>query len=120
MASDRTYGRVMQTATALDLAGLPPGPGLAVALADVELRDVPNDRILDVLAAQHRQLCHEQARMAAVLAEVGRCTGHPEPGAVSRLATPERYASEETRRGSRRCGTSRFPRPITHRGSTTR
>lgn len=80
-----------------DLAALPPGPGLAAALGAVELPTVPNDRMLEVLAAQHRQLCHEQARMAAVLAEVGRCSGYPEPGEVSRLAAPERYAPEETR-----------------------
>ncbi len=53
--------------------------------------------MLEVLAAQYRQLCHEQARMVAVLAEVGRCAGYPEPGEVSRLAAPERYAPEETR-----------------------
>lgn len=63
----------------------------------MQLSAVPNDRMLNVLAAQHRQLCHEQARMAAVLAEVGRCTGHPEPGEVSRLAAPGRYAPEVTR-----------------------
>ncbi len=79
------------------LAAVPPGPGLAAALGAVELSAVPNDRMLDVLAAQHRQLCHEQARMAAVLAEIGRCAGHPEPDVVSRLAAPERYAPEETR-----------------------
>lgn len=90
----------MRTAVVLDLADLPPGPGLAAALAALDavvLAAVPNDRMLDVLAAQHRQLCHEQARMAAVLAEVGRCSGYPEPGEVSRLAAPERYAPEETR-----------------------
>lgn len=88
----------MQTAAAaLDLADLSPGPGLAAALHAVDLAAVPNDRMLEVLAAQHRQLCHEQARMAAVLAAVGRCSGYPEPGETSRLATPERYASEETR-----------------------
>ncbi len=87
----------MTTATTLDLTELPPGPGLAAALDTVGLAGVPNDQMLEVLAAQHRQLCHEQARMAAVLAEVGRCTGYPEPGEVSRLAAPERYAAEETR-----------------------
>ncbi|WP_300008633.1 hypothetical protein [Pseudonocardia sp.] len=80
-----------------DLAALPPGPGLAAALEVVQLSAVPNDRMLEVLAAQHRQLCHEQARTAAVVAEVGRCTGSPEPGEVARLAAPQRYAPEETR-----------------------
>ncbi|MGH3977587.1 MAG: hypothetical protein ACRDRZ_01080 [Pseudonocardiaceae bacterium] len=79
------------------LAEMPPGSELAAALAGVDLARVPNDRILQVLRAQHRQLCHEQARMAAVIAEVGRCAGYPEPGQVARLAAPEPYASAETR-----------------------
>lgn len=76
---------------------MPPGPALAAALAAVELALVPNDRILEILRAQYRQLSHEQARMAAVIAEVGRCEGYPEAGEVARLDAPERYASEETR-----------------------
>ncbi|MDN5932480.1 MAG: hypothetical protein L0I24_15675 [Pseudonocardia sp.] len=52
-----------------NLAAMSPGPGLAAALGAVELSAVSNDRMLDVLAAQQRQLSHEQARMAATLAE---------------------------------------------------
>ena len=58
---------------------MPPGPGLAAALHRLELGSVPNDRILDVLTAQYRQLCHDQARMIAAIAEVGRCEGDPFP-----------------------------------------
>jgi hypothetical protein len=79
------------------LAAMPPGPGLAAALGAIELGRVPNDRMLEVLVAQHRQLSHEQARMAATLTEVGRCDGIPAPGAIARLAEPDRYAPEETR-----------------------
>ena len=79
------------------LAELPPGPALAAALAGVDPAGVPNDRILAVLRAQYRQLYHDQARMAAVIAEVGRCAGDPEPGGVARLAQPARYGSAETR-----------------------
>ena len=80
-----------------DLAAMPPGPGLAAVLGAVDLSAVPNDRMLEVLAAQHRQLCHDQARMAATLAELGRCSGLLEPGQVARLAGLDRYAPDETR-----------------------
>ncbi|MGQ0482494.1 MAG: DUF222 domain-containing protein [Pseudonocardia sp.] len=79
------------------LAVMPPGPGLSATLGAIELSRVPNDQMLEVLRAQHRQLCHEQARMAAVIAEVGRCAGFSEPGQVRRESTPGRYAAEETR-----------------------
>ena len=80
-----------------DLAVRPPGPGLAAALAGIDLAGVANDRILQVERAQYRQLCHEQARMAAVLSEVGRCAGFPQPGQVRRLPVPGRFAPDETR-----------------------
>ncbi|MGI9004130.1 MAG: DUF222 domain-containing protein [Pseudonocardia sp.] len=79
------------------LVAMPPGPRLAAVLDGIDLALVPNDRIVEVLRAQHRQLSHEQARTAAVVAEVGRCTPFPEPGAVSRADVPEPYGSEETR-----------------------
>lgn len=79
------------------LAALPPGPELSAALGSIERSEIPDDRILEVLAAQYRQLCHEQARTAALLDEVGRCQGYPRSGEVSRLDTPGPYAAEETR-----------------------
>ncbi|WP_300017812.1 HNH endonuclease signature motif containing protein [Pseudonocardia sp.] len=79
------------------LADLPPGPGLAAALDELDLSVVPNDRMPELLGAQYRQLCHEQARMAAVIAEIGRCEGYPGPGTVRRLDAPDRYAPDETR-----------------------
>lgn len=79
------------------LTELRPGPGLSAALGVIELAEVPNDTMLDVVRAQYRQLCHEQARMAAALSELGRCAGFPEAGEVRRLPEPERYASEESR-----------------------
>lgn len=80
-----------------DLAAVPPGPELATVLGAVRLSSVPNDRMLEVLTAQHRQLCHDQARMAATLAELGRCSGDTQPGQVARLAATDRYAPDETR-----------------------
>lgn len=80
-----------------DLAALPPGPELAAVLGAVRLSSVPNDRMLEILTAQHRQLCHDQARMAATLAELGRCAGGTRPGQVARLGATDRYAPDETR-----------------------
>ncbi len=76
---------------------MPPGPALAAGLAGVDLATVPNDRLLAVLLAQHRQLCHEQARTAAVLAEIGRCASAYRPGEVARLAQPNPFGPEESR-----------------------
>ena len=88
----------MQTAAIPpDLAALPPGPRLAAALESVEVSAVPNDRMLDVLAAQQRQLSHEQGRMAAALAELGRCSGSATPGRVERRDAMDRYAPDESR-----------------------
>ena len=80
-----------------DLAVIPAGAELSAALHAVHLGAVPNDRMLDVMRAQYRQLSHEQARMAAVLVETGRCDGVPSPGAVSRSADADPYAVHETR-----------------------
>lgn len=79
------------------LAEMPPGPALATALAGIDLAGVPNDEMLTVLRAQHRQLCHDQARFARALVEVDHCTGEYEPGQVARRDTPNPYGPEETR-----------------------
>lgn len=79
------------------LAAMPAGPGLAAVLGALAPAQVPNDRILDVLVAQYRQLCHEQARMAAMLAELTRATVPSVPGRATRSTVPDRYAAAETR-----------------------
>ena len=76
---------------------MPAGPELAALLGAVALPQVPNDRMLELLTAQYRQLCHEQARMAATLAELTRCRGVCAPGEVTREDEPDRYACDETR-----------------------
>ncbi len=80
-----------------ELAAMPAGAELSAALHAVRLDEVANDRMLDVLRAQYRQLSHEQARMAAVLVEIGRCDGVPAPGAVRRSADADPYAVHESR-----------------------
>ncbi len=88
----------MQTAVIPDrLAEMPAGADLAAVLHGLSLDAVPNDRMLDVLRAQYRQLSHEQARMAATLVELGRCDGVPGPGVVSRSDGPDGFAAHETR-----------------------
>ena len=76
---------------------MPAGAELAAALHSLPLDSVPNDRMLDLLRAQYRQLSHEQARMAATLVELGRRDGVPAPGAVSRSDRPDEFAAHETR-----------------------
>ena len=70
------------------LADLPPGPELGALLAGIDVSRVPNARILDVLKAESRQLAHQQARLFAAMAEVGRCESPDSPGAVARAAEP--------------------------------
>lgn len=65
---------VRSCAPGAGLAEVPPGPELALALAELELGEVPNDQVVEVLQAQARQLAHEQARMLATLVEVSRAT----------------------------------------------
>jgi hypothetical protein len=79
------------------LAAIAVGAELGAALHTISPAQVPNDRILDVLAAEYRQLCHHQARIAAVLAEVNRSPGSAAPGQVVRSQTPDRFAPDETR-----------------------
>ena len=79
------------------LAAIAVGPELAAALDALAPAQIPNDRILDVVAAHYRQLSHNQARMAAFLAELGHCPGHTTPGQVVRSPAPDRYAPDETR-----------------------
>lgn len=88
----------MAEAEVLDeLAGMPAGAELAAALHAVPFAAMPNDRMLELVRAQYRQLCHEQARMAAALVELARCDGVPAPGVVSRAAKPDPFAVHESR-----------------------
>jgi hypothetical protein len=80
-----------------ELATMPPGPGLAVALHGLDLGRVPNQQILDVLVAQQRQLSHDQARLLATMCEVARCAPFQPEGAVVRTQRPDQYAADEIR-----------------------
>lgn len=74
----------------------------------MDLERVPNDRMLEVLCAQYRQLAHEQARTAATIAEIGRCAEASVAGTVVRLSAPHRFAPEETRAALRFTGAAAY------------
>jgi hypothetical protein len=59
------------------LGSVPTGAGLGARLAAVEVRSTPDVDLLDVLAAEARQLAHQQARVWAVMAELA--TRNPLP-----------------------------------------
>jgi len=80
-----------------ELAAIAVGAEMGAVLHTIDPAQVSNDRILDVLTAEYRQLCHHQARVAAVLAELARSPGTAAPGQVVRSATPDRFAPDETR-----------------------
>jgi hypothetical protein len=53
-----------------DLAAVPAGPKLARLLPRIELRAVPDEQVGGVLAAEYRQLAHQQARAWQAMVEV--------------------------------------------------
>ena len=79
------------------LASVPAGPALSTRLSRVELGSVPDTDLGSVLAAQGRQLAHQQAQLWATMAEIA--TRDPMPNAVPRW-TPEQVfdsAADEIR-----------------------
>ncbi len=54
------------------LAGLPVGPGLAAALAQLALPALTGHELVLALQARHRQANHERAMLTATVAEVIR------------------------------------------------
>jgi len=79
------------------LAGIPPGPQLAAALARIDPANVSNNHLLELLTAQSRQASHEAARLLGVIAEVGRAKPTFDDGAVDRLDRPVPHAPDEVR-----------------------
>jgi Domain of unknown function (DUF222)/HNH endonuclease len=93
------YVRIMVVAVEVieALAELPPGPQLAIALADIDSAQVPNNELLPLLTAQSRQAAHESARLLSVIAEVGRANPTFDDSAIDRLDHPFRHAPDEVR-----------------------
>jgi hypothetical protein len=78
------------------LANVPPGPELAAVLASLELSRLSGADCVEVLRAQHRQASHEQARLMAAMAEVGRCGIGPDEQ-LPRMAEPDEFSADEIR-----------------------
>src|SRR5678816_2927672 len=53
------------------LAGMAPGPELAIALAGLDLHRLTAHQLVIVVAAQHRQVAYQQAQLLAALRELG-------------------------------------------------
>jgi hypothetical protein len=63
--------RVVPQALPPGLAELPPGPRLSAALASLDLRRLTAHQLAVVIAAQQRQIAHEQSRLLAAVWELG-------------------------------------------------
>ena len=79
------------------LAGIPAGPRLAGALVRIDACRVPNNDLLELLAAQFRQANHEAARLLGVIAEIGRAIPTFDDGVVDRLDRQVPHAPDEVR-----------------------
>jgi hypothetical protein len=78
------------------LAELPPGPELAAVLSRIDVKRLVGYDCVEVLKAQHRQACHEQARLMAVMVEVGLCGIGPDEQ-LPRMDAPDEFSADEIR-----------------------
>jgi len=79
------------------LAGMPPGPSPAAALAGLDLTAIPDDDIVDVLVARSRRLAHDQALLFEAMNEVLHRWPFAAPGEVRRGPGPGPYSADEVR-----------------------
>src|SRR5262245_12092833 len=78
------------------LAALPPGPGLAAVLAEIDPSRLGGLDCVAVMRAQHRQVAHEQARLMAAMVEVARCGVGPDDR-LPRMDAPDEFSADEIR-----------------------
>lgn len=62
----------MHSAVPNGLPGIPTGPQLCARLAPIELGAVPDERLIELLGAQSRQLAYQQSQLWAVMAEIAQ------------------------------------------------
>jgi len=74
-----------------------PGPELGVLLAGIDIHALAGADAVEVLRARARQLSHDQARLLAVMVEVGLCDPDAGAGEVARLSQTPPYAADEIR-----------------------
>lgn len=93
------YVRVVLTGVAVPegLAAMPPGPELSAVLGGLDLSRVGNDDIVEVMAAQSRQVAYEQARLLAAMDEVVHCEPFAGESVVCRVEVPDEYCADEVR-----------------------
>src|SRR3954453_18070927 len=89
----------MQDAFPEGLGDVPTGAALCALLAPVDARVVPDERLLEVLSAQYRQLAYQQAQVWATMAEV--TSRNPMANVSTRCCG---VASKSSNRASTRCG----------------
>src|SRR5215218_379485 len=70
------------------LASMPPGPGLSLTLSTVDRTVLSGAQLAVVLAAQGRQVAHEQARLLADAVALSK-------DAWGEAGTPDRYQADE-------------------------
>ncbi|HEX6469777.1 MAG TPA: DUF222 domain-containing protein, partial [Streptosporangiaceae bacterium] len=78
------------------LAAMPPGPGLAAALAGIDLSRLSGGDCVRVLRARHRQVAHAQAQLMAAMVEVACCDIGPDD-TLPRMAAPDEFSADEIR-----------------------
>jgi len=76
------------------LAHIPAGPGLAAALASVDLKGLTGSQCVDVVKARYRQASHERGQLFAVIAEVMH-RGEADSPAFAQW--PGEFAADEVR-----------------------
>jgi hypothetical protein len=75
------------------LAEMPPGPELAAVLAGLDLTRLHGADLFEVLAAQDRQVSHEQARLLATIWEACRSVGDGQ--SLSRAGEPDEFGFDQ-------------------------
>jgi hypothetical protein len=79
-----------------ELASVPPGAVLAGLLEDVDIETVSGQDTVEVMCAEYRQMCRQQARFYRAVLE----TGSRKPfsiNTVERVRAPGEFAAEEAR-----------------------
>src|SRR6185436_8159532 len=76
-------------------ADLPPGPELAAALSTVDPATLSGQDLVEVLAARHRQSCHDQARQLQTIRELAYSRPSPVGGPPLRRSIVDPHADIE-------------------------
>jgi hypothetical protein len=80
-----------------ELAQVPPGVGLAAALARLDLPALNGFEVVEVAKAISRQIAHYQAELLATVRESAYCPPGDQSSPPRRTDQPEQFAADETR-----------------------